>query len=291
VLTVLYVLGLTAESMTAALAAGRQRMDMFGVMLIASVTAFGGGTVRDLLFGHYPLRWVDEPIFLAIVLGAALVTVLASFLMDYFRTVFLVLDAVGLSTFALLGAQVALELDYNPLIVIVSSVVTGVFGGVLRDVLCDRVPLVFSEELYASIAILVAVAYMSMLHFNLDETIGTQLVIVICLVFAFGLRLLAIFYRISLPVFEYQEREYVRDPAGRLTMWALNKAGVQRREMRRRSVGAPKAPKESKAPKDKAGQKRRKRKNRFELVDRGEYEYGDEQASQNPPEEPRNSDE
>ncbi|WP_034984881.1 trimeric intracellular cation channel family protein [Corynebacterium jeikeium] len=284
-LTVLYVLGLTAESMTAALAAGRQRMDMFGVMLIASVTAFGGGTVRDLLFGHYPLRWVDEPIFLAIVLGAALVTVLASFLMDYFRTVFLVLDAVGLSTFALLGAQVALELGYNPLIVIVSSVVTGVFGGVLRDVLCDRVPLVFSEELYASIAILVAVMYMGMLHFNLDETIGSQLVIVICLIFAFGLRLLAIFYRISLPVFEYQEREYVRDPAGRLTMWALNKAGVQRREMRRRSVGAPKA------PKDKSKQKKRKRKNRFELVDRGEYEYGDEQASQNPPEEPRNSDE
>ncbi|WP_296110962.1 trimeric intracellular cation channel family protein [uncultured Corynebacterium sp.] len=284
-LTVLYVLGLTAESMTAALAAGRQRMDMFGVMLIASVTAFGGGTVRDLLFGHYPLRWVDEPIFLAIVLGAALVTVLVSFLMDYFRTVFLVLDAVGLSTFALLGAQVALELGYNPLIVVVSSVVTGVFGGVLRDVLCDRVPLVFSEELYASIAILVAVMYMGMLHFNLDETIGSQLVIVICLIFAFGLRLLAIFYRISLPVFEYQEREYVRDPAGRLTMWALNKAGVQRREMRRRSVGAPKA------PKDKSGQKKRKRKNRFELVDRGEYEYGDEQASQNPPEEPRNSDE
>lgn len=284
-LTVLYVLGLTAESMTAALAAGRQRMDMFGVMLIASVTAFGGGTVRDLLFGHYPLRWVDEPIFLAIVLGAALVTVLVSFLMDYFRTVFLVLDAVGLSTFALLGAQVALELGYNPLIVVVSSVVTGVFGGVLRDVLCDRVPLVFSEELYASIAILVAVMYMGMLHFNLDETIDSQLVIVICLIFAFGLRLLAIFYRISLPVFEYQEREYVRDPAGRLTMWALNKAGVQRREMRRRSVGAPKA------PKDKSGQKKRKRKNRFELVDRGEYEYGDEQASQNPPEEPRNSDE
>ncbi|CAI37867.1 trimeric intracellular cation channel family protein [Corynebacterium jeikeium] len=284
-LTVLYVLGLTAESMTAALAAGRQRMDMFGVMLIASVTAFGGGTVRDLLFGHYPLRWVDEPIFLAIVLGAAMVTVLASFLMDYFRTVFLVLDAVGLSTFALLGAQVALELGYNPLIVIVSSVVTGVFGGVLRDVLCDRVPLVFSEELYASIAILVAVMYMGMLHFNLDETIGSQLVIVICLIFAFGLRLLAIFYRISLPVFEYQEREYVRDPAGRLTMWALNKAGVQRREMRRRSVGAPRA------PKDKSGQKKRKRKNRFELVDRGEYEYGDERASQNPPEEPRNSDE
>ena len=284
-LTVLYVLGLTAESMTAALAAGRQRMDMFGVMLIASVTAFGGGTVRDLLFGHYPLRWVDEPIFLAIVLGAALVTVLASFLMDYFRTIFLVLDAVGLSTFALLGAQVALELGYRPLIVVVSSVVPGVFGGVLRDVLCDRVPLVFSEELYASIAILVAVMYMGMLHFNLDETIGTQLVIVICLIFAFGLRLLAIFYRISLPVFEYQEREYLRDPAGRLTMWALNKAGVQRREMRRRSVGAPKA------PKDKSGQKKRKRKNRFELVDRGEYEYGDERASQNPPEEPRNSDE
>lgn len=284
-LTVLYVLGLTAESMTAALAAGRQRMDMFGVMLIAAVTAFGGGTVRDMLFGHYPLRWVDEPIFLAIVLVAALVTVLASFLMDYFRTIFLVLDAVGLSTFALLGAQVALEMGHSPLIVVVSSVVTGVFGGVLRDILCDRVPLVFNEELYASIAILVAVMYMSMLHFDLDQTIGSQFVIVICLFFAFGLRLLAIFYRISLPVFEYQEREYVRDPAGRLTMWALNKAGVRRREMRRRSLGAPRA------PKDKKGQKKRRNENRFELVDRGEFEYEDDGASPNPPTEPDNRDE
>lgn len=284
-LTVLYVLGLTAESMTAALAAGRQRMDMFGVMLIAAVTAFGGGTVRDMLFGHYPLRWVDEPIFLAIVLVAALVTVLASFLMDYFRTIFLVLDAVGLSTFALLGAQVALEMGHSPLIVVVSSVVTGVFGGVLRDILCDRVPLVFNEELYASIAILVAVMYMSMLHFNLDETIGSQFVIIICLVFAFGLRLLSLFYRISLPVFEYQEREYVRDPAGRLTMWALNKAGVRRREMRRRSLGAPRA------PKDKKGQKKRRNENRFELVDRGEFEYEDDGASPNPPTEPDNREE
>ena len=176
-------------------------------------------------------------------------------------------------------------MGYSPLIVVVSSVVTGVFGGVLRDILCDRVPLVFNEELYASIAILVAVMYMSMLHFNLDETIGSQLVIVICLIFAFGLRLLAIFYRISLPVFEYQEREYVRDPAGRLTMWALNKAGVRRREMRRRSVGAPRT------PKDKTKRKRRRRQNRFELVDRGEFEYEDEQAPQNPHEEPHNRDE
>lgn len=284
-LTVLYVLGLTAESMTAALAAGRQRMDMFGVMLIASVTAFGGGTVRDLLLGHYPLRWVNEPIFLAIVLVAALVTVLASFLMDYFRTIFLVLDAVGLSTFAILGAQVALEMGHSPLIVVVSSVVTGVFGGVLRDVLCDRVPLVFNEELYASIAILVSALYMSMLHFDLDQTIGSQFVIVICLFFAFGLRLLAIFYRISLPVFEYQEREYVRDPAGRLTMWALNKAGVRRREMRRRSVGAPRG------PKDKKSKRKRRRLNRFELVDRGEFEYEDDGASESPTTDPETRDE
>lgn len=284
-LTVLYVLGLTAESMTAALAAGRQRMDMFGVMLIASVTAFGGGTVRDLLLGHYPLRWVNEPIFLAIVLVAALVTVLASFLMDYFRTIFLVLDAVGLSTFAILGAQVALEMGHSPLIVVVSSVVTGVFGGVLRDVLCDRVPLVFNEELYASIAILVSVLYMSMLHFDLDQTIGSQFVIVICLFFAFGLRLLAIFYRISLPVFEYQEREYVRDPAGRLTMWALNKAGVRRREMRKRSVGAPRG------SKDKKSKRKRRRLNRFELVDRGEFEYEDDGASESPTTDPETRDE
>lgn len=224
-LTVLYVIGITAEAMTAALAAGRQRMDIFGVLLIAAVTAFGGGVVRDVLLNHYPMRWVAEPIFLIIVLVAALITVLASFLMDYFRTIFLILDAVGLSAFAVLGTQIALSMGHGLVIATVAAVVTGVFGGILRDILCDRVPLVFSQELYASVAIIVAWVYTGIIYAGGSEHIAVP----VCLISAFALRLLAIYFKISLPVFEYQDREYTRDPAGRFTLWMLNKAGVRRR--------------------------------------------------------------
>ena len=95
-LSITYIIGITAEAMTAALAAGRQRFDLFGVLVLACVTAFGGGVVRDLLLDHYPLIWVENPVYLVIVLVAALVTVSLSFLAKYFSTVFLVADAVGL---------------------------------------------------------------------------------------------------------------------------------------------------------------------------------------------------
>lgn len=236
-LTVLYVIGILAEAMTGALAAGRQRMDLFGVMMIAGVTAFGGGTVRDVLLGHYPLRWVAEPVFLAMVLIAALITVLSSFLMDYFRTLFLILDALGLAAFAVLGAQVALSSGHGPFIAVVAAVLTGICGGVLRDILCDRVPLVFHDELYASVAMITAVVYVGLIETDLPADFAALVSVIVC----FVTRLLAIYYRISLPVFEYQEHEVVRDPAGRFTHWMLNKAGIRRRHARTLVVGNAKA--------------------------------------------------
>lgn len=212
-LTILWVIGITAEAMTAALAAGRQRMDLFGVVLIACVTALGGGTVRDVLLGHYPLKWVAEPGYLLVIIAAALITVLASFLMDYFRTLFLVLDAIGLSAFTVLGAQVALAQGHGPIIAVVAAVITGVFGGVLRDILCDRVPLVFSQDLYASVAVIGAGIYLALLQFNVPEMLAVLLTVAVCI----STRMLAIFFHISLPVFEYQEREIPRDPANRLS--------------------------------------------------------------------------
>lgn len=232
-LTVLFVIGITAEAMTAALAAGRQRMDLFGVCMIACVTALGGGTMRDLLLAHYPLRWVNEPVFLLIVVVAALVTVLTSVLMSYFRTIFLLLDSLGLAAFSVLGTQVALGEGHGLIIACMAAVVTGVFGGVARDILCDRVPLVFSDELYASVAFVAAVLYYVM-HTN---GVPEQVTVIVTLVVAFTLRVLSIYFKISLPVFEYQERHYARDPAGRLTMWILNRAGVRRRTLKKKRVG------------------------------------------------------
>lgn len=214
-LTILWAIGITAEGMTGALAAGRQKMDLFGVSVIACVTAIGGGSIRDMLLGHYPLVWVEKPQFLLLIIGAAIVTVSISFLMQHFRVLFLVLDAIGLSAFAVIGTQIALEMGYGFIIAVVASVLTGVFGGVMRDLLCDRIPLVFQNELYASIALLATTVYFGMMYLGASENVT----VIVSVLVAFVVRLLSLWRGWSLPVFDYQEREYVRDPKHRL--WRL----------------------------------------------------------------------
>lgn len=204
-LTILYIIGITAEAVTGALAAGREKMDLFGVVIIASVTALGGGSVRDMLLGHYPLTWVAHPKYLLIVATAAIITVFVASLMRYFKTVFLVLDALGLIVFSIIGAEVAISMGYGYIVACVAAVVTGAFGGVLRDLLCNRIPLVFQKELYASVAFLAATVYW-LLSYVL--ALPHNLVIIFTLLAGFSLRLLAIYFRLSLPVFDYQEEQY-----------------------------------------------------------------------------------
>ena len=202
-LTVLFIIGITAEAMTGALAAGRQKMDMFGVVMVACVTALGGGSVRDMLLGHYPLVWVENPHYLIIVTVAAMITVLTSPLMKYFRVLFLVLDSVGLAVFTVFGIRIALEMGYGFVIALVSGLLTGVMGGILRDLLCNRVPLVFHKELYASVVPLGVIVYLGFMELGISEDIT----VITSLLTVFITRIIAIYFKLSLPVFDYQENQ------------------------------------------------------------------------------------
>lgn len=200
-LHVLYLIAIVAEAMTAALAAGRRQMDWFGVALLGAITALGGGSVRDLLLGRHPLTWVEHPSFLLITSGAALATILIARYMHHLRHLFLVLDAIGLVVFTIIGCNIAVGLGMPIVIVIASGMITGCVGGVLRDVLCADVPLLFRAELYATVSIVTGSLYMSGQWLGLPH----DLVMLGAMFLGLALRLLALRFGWSMPKFVYTD--------------------------------------------------------------------------------------
>ncbi|WP_070962828.1 trimeric intracellular cation channel family protein [Vibrio sonorensis] len=204
-LTTLYIVGITAEAMTGALSAGKRNMDWFGVMLVASATAIGGGTVRDILLGHYPIGWVKKPEFLVITCIAGVITTVIARWIIKLKGVFIRLDALGLIVFSIIGTKVALSMGHHVIICVVAAIVTGVFGGLLRDLICRQTPLVLHQELYASVALTASTLYLTLLWLNIPELPAT----ISTLITGYLLRMAAVRFNWRLPRFQLESESSV----------------------------------------------------------------------------------
>lgn len=180
----------------AVLEAGKKRFDLFGMLLIAFAAGLGGGSVRDVLLDR-PVFWVMDQVYLFVALGAGLVTFFAARWFTIPSRLFLIPDAAGLALYTVVGTKVALNMEVSWFVASFMGVVTGVMGGVLRDVLCNEEPLVFQGSLYATIAWAGSLLFILALSLGFEPgltAIGTGVLI-------FVLRMLAIRWDLGLPKF------------------------------------------------------------------------------------------
>lgn len=188
--------GVAVFAATGVLAARGRDLDLIGVIVVAAITAIGGGTLRDLLLNRHPIFWVTDSWYLIVIIASALLTVAYVRFRPPPNATLLVADALGLGLFALSGAQLAEAAQCPPLIVVLMGTMTGVTGGILRDVITAQVPLILRREIYATAAIAGVTAYLGLqaLEISRVAAFGTGVTVVV------ALRLLAIRWGLHLPV-------------------------------------------------------------------------------------------
>ncbi len=187
--------GIAVFAVSGALTAGRKNMDLFGVIVVAVVTAIGGGTVRDVLLDRHPVFWIEDPTYLVVILAAAGATLAYGRYFTLPRASLLYADAFGLALFTLVGAEVAYEAGASGLIVVMMGTITGAAGGVIRDVLCAEMPLILRREIYATAAIAGASAYVVLSAWVGHGSIALAASIAVTLL----LRLSAVWFDLHLP--------------------------------------------------------------------------------------------
>ncbi|EPC00462.1 hypothetical protein L861_14420 [Litchfieldella anticariensis FP35 = DSM 16096] len=178
----------------------RSRMDPFGMLVLASVTAIGGGTLRDVLLGVRPVFWVSDPTYLWVIITTVVLAIVAfRHIHRISKRLLPVLDAFGLALFTVIGAHKALSLDYTSIVAVLMGLLTGVAGGMVRDVLARRVPMVLRQEIYATASMAGGIIFVVMTNLAIHPYIAIALAIFITL----AIRLSAIYWHLTLPVFAW----------------------------------------------------------------------------------------
>ena len=195
------IFGVIVFAFSGALMAGRYKLDPFGVIVLAAVTAIAGGTIRDVILAT-DVFWLTNPTYLYVITATALLTILFIRRPNRIpKRLLLIADAFGLALFAVLGTAKSLSLGAAPPVAIVMGIITGVAGGMIRDVLCNVIPMILQKEIYAFAAMLGGSVFALLAYLGYSENSAT----VIAIIGALTLRLIAIYWQVSLPAFHINE--------------------------------------------------------------------------------------
>jgi uncharacterized membrane protein YeiH len=195
VITILDYIGVLVFAISGILAASGKKLDLFGGFIIAFVTALGGGTLRDLLL-NVDIGWIEHTNYIYIVIFGTLGALVFKKTLKKIRKTIFLFDTIGISLFTILGVQKELALDAPLVVAVMFGVITATFGGVIRDILCNDIPLIFRKEIYATACVLGGICYVSLHTFGASENIN---LIISGFVIA-GIRTISVLKKYSLPV-------------------------------------------------------------------------------------------
>ena len=200
-LYLLDLFGVGVFAISGALAAGRKSLDLLGVVIIAVVTAVGGGTTRDLLLDRHPIFWITDAWYLSVIIISALGTIWYTRHQEPPEKALLLADALGLAVFTIAGAQITQEVTQSEVIIVIMAAITGTVGGLIRDVLSNDIPLILRRDIYATAALAGASVYLILQFIGLSSI--TTIILSMGLVI--GLRLAAIQWNWHLPRFRLND--------------------------------------------------------------------------------------
>ncbi|MBS1637252.1 MAG: trimeric intracellular cation channel family protein [Bacteroidetes bacterium] len=173
--------------------------DYFGVFFTGFLTAIGGGTLRDIILGDYPISWIkDANILLSIIIAFLFTLFFKNYIIRLRRTLFL-FDTIGVGIYTILGLQKSLDFHVNPFAAIILGLISAVFGGVIRDTLLNEIPLIFAKEIYATACIAGAVAYSILTYLGVSENLAAP----VCMILIIAIRIIAVKYKLALPKFDF----------------------------------------------------------------------------------------
>jgi uncharacterized membrane protein YeiH len=191
------ILGTISFSMSGSFAAMQKRLDPFGVLIIAFVTSVGGGTVRDLLL-DIPVFWMHDLLLCGVILVTCIFSMIFKSIEKNFKVTLFIFDSFGLGLFTIIGVQKGLNADIHPLICIGLGTITGCFGGIIRDILLNRIPLIFRKEIYASACIIGGATFLLLTTFTSLSYTVIQIFTILLIV---AIRTLAVKYHWQMPKF------------------------------------------------------------------------------------------